>query len=173
MNGGNWILCERLPRWSAALRLALARLAPQRQPRRFQETRSLGELMTHLAARPESFVLIEVHRANFAGVLELLAEAAPRFTSARFAALLDGTLESQRQDCRSTRSNGRAEAIDALAEAGADAFAASPRELREIYDLAGQYARLLAARCSTDDNRPFADWAWSLLPWQDEPQRIR
>ena len=168
MNGCDWILCERSQRWAAALRYALGRQTSQPRPRRIYETRNLSDMLARLNSRPESLVLIEVNQANFATVLDCLADAAPRFASARFAVLLEGTLASPHDRRSKTHRHVHEDALDALAEAGACEFAASPRKLRGIFDLARRHANHLTSRFTPPDDRPLEVWAMSLLPWQDE-----
>jgi hypothetical protein len=66
----------------------------------------------------------------------------------------------------------RRDAIGALAEAGASAFAASPRQLRSLFTLAERHASLVTARAVPPDNLAIDAWAWSLLPWQESATRV-
>lgn len=171
MNGCDWILCERSPRWTAALRLARARQSSSSLTR-ICEVRNLRDLAATLDARPHSLVLIEIVPTNLAAVLAWLADASRRYSWARFAALLDGEFGQPLSIHLAQSRDDRQDAIDALAEAGAAEFALSPRHLRGILALARRHQTWLASHATPPDNLSIDAWAWSLLPWQDSATRV-
>lgn len=167
MNGCDWILCENSQRWAAAIRHSLRRRPADCEPRRILETRTIDEMLSRLDMQPDSLVLIEVTPANFLNILDVVAHAVPRFPLAHFAVLLDGQLLPSREAGQRSPSSNSHETLDALAEAGASAFATSPRKLRGIFDVAGKHADCLREQTSPPADLPLAAWAMSLLPWQD------
>ena len=124
-------------------------------------------MMARLNAHPASLVLIEINRPNFPAVLACLADAVPRYASARFAALLDGQLDPPRAAHFPPPRNDRQLALDALTEAGACEFALSPRHLQAILRLGKRQAALAAMQGQPSDKLSINAWAWALLPWQD------
>jgi hypothetical protein len=114
--------------------------------------RDLAEIATLPRERETDLVLIEVGAANLTQVLDLAA----RLNSERvpFVALLKDAVE-------------RSRLRDLLWEAGAVEVVSSPRDSRGLLELC---ARSATHSPEGPDNRfdqqSFADWAWSLLPWQ-------
>lgn len=149
MSRGEWIVCERAPRWAPALRIALAESGSTAH---ICELRSLSELEEELAARPHAVAAIEIQRGNFGPVLGWLPAARKRHASAVFAALLDGAIA------------GDADLVAAaLLEASAQAVATSPRRLEAVLALAKNQARLSGkSRLRTTA----LEEVWASLPWQ-------
>jgi hypothetical protein len=143
------IVCERTCRWASALRMAMLAAGG---PCRLRETRRLAELGAELAERPASIAAIEVHRENFATVLDWLPKARQQFTGARFVALTDRSLAEDRLTV-----------ADVLMEAGVDALAASPRRLHTVLNLVRQQAKSPAI---VDESEPLTARVWASLPWQ-------
>jgi hypothetical protein len=155
-----WVVCEQSGRWVSALRLAIARRPNERLTPRLYEVRGLPELLSLLKERTIELSLVEVGRANLADVLELLAEG--RLTrSSRNVALLDRSI------CETNSAERRA-ASDALWEAGAVDVVESPRNLVRLFALGERLADLSGKSGHNSlDRQAVAEWAWSLLPWQD------
>ena len=167
MTGGDWILCECAPRWASALRLAISRGEAPVPPRRFYESRTLADTLAQLSAWPQSLVLVEVNRANFAALLDWLAATTPQYPSARIVALLDADLTGlAAPDVAASVSDSR-EIRNILVEAGASVVIFSPRRLRDLFSLAERHATQVAQPTTPSANQPLEEWAWSLLPWQD------
>lgn len=151
-----WVVCETSGRWTAALRIALARRAARLNfTPRIVEVRSLAELAVQVRERADFLGLVEVRRENFSAVLEFLANAASR--RHRFTVLLDNTqLQQQRL------------AADALWEAGAIEVIGSPRNLHIILSLAEAHAAHCSKRIAPSlEVQTLAERAWAALPWQD------
>lgn len=149
MSRVEWIVCERTPRWSAALRMALA---AEDAAARLIEIRMLSELDAAIAGRPHAVATIEVHAGNFAAVLNWLPAARDRHTTASFAALVDSSLSGV--------SDGT---VATLSEAGAQAVAASPRRLEAVLALGRKHGQLSA---SSGRGSTVLDEVWASLPWQ-------
>jgi hypothetical protein len=149
MSRAEWIVCERTSRWAAALRLALTKddTAPQ-----LRELRHLGELDAEVSARPQSIVAIEVHRGNFASVLQWLSRPRVRQQTARLAALVDRSLASDSESV-----------VGALFEAGATAIAMSPRRLEEVLALERSQTQIAEI---TGPHESLMDRLLATLPWQ-------
>jgi hypothetical protein len=136
MSRVEWIVCERAPRWSAALRMALA---AEDAAARLVELRLLSELDAAIGDRPHAVVAFEVHAGNFAALLNWLPAARTRHATASFAALVDG---SQGGVADST--------IATLFEAGAQALG---RKHGQLSTSSGRGSTVL-------------DEVWASLPWQ-------
>jgi hypothetical protein len=149
MSRVEWIVCERTPRWSAALRMALA---AEDAAARLVEIRLLSELDAAIAGRPHAVVAIEVHAGNFAAVLNFLPAARARHTTSSFATLVDSSLAGI-ADCT----------VATLFEAGAQAVAASPRRLEGVLALGRKHGQLSA---SFSRGSTVLDEVWASLPWQ-------
>lgn len=144
-----WIVCERAPRWSAALRMALA---AEDAAARLVEIRMLSELDGAIDGRPHTVAAIEVHAVNFAAVLNWLPAARTRHATASFAALIDGSFAGVADGT-----------IAALFEAGAQAVAASSRRLEAVLALGRKHRQLSA---SFSRGSTVLDEVWASLPWQ-------
>jgi hypothetical protein len=157
MKACEWIVCERSGRWAAALRIAMAgQTSPLFGVRQLREVRSLEELTRTLEERRCALAFIEVRRANIGEALKWMADADLAYPGARCLALLD----NEELDCAAQE-----RIMDALRAAGAVEIAHSPRHLQPLLAIARRHA---ASQLSTptDVGQPFAEWAWSLLPWQ-------
>ena len=140
---------------SMALRLAIARRPNERLTPRLYEVRGLPELLSLLKERSIELALVEVGRANLADVLELLAR------SSRNVALLDRSVFE-------INSAERRAVSDALWEAGAVDVIESPRSLVRLFELGERIGDLsVKSGHNSLERQPVAEWAWSLLPWQD------
>jgi hypothetical protein len=168
MNRCEWIVCERGSTWAAALRVAAARQPPAawRGPRLY-EVRSLAELSERFDVCPQGYGLVEVHRANLGPVLTWLVDTVRRFPRGCFAALLDASITGKRGPNRHS-SDDRQEAVNSLLEAGAVDVADSPRHLQPILALGQRHCDRVAICPGIAVPSPsFAEWAQSLVPWQD------
>ena len=156
-----WLVYERRPRWVPALRLALE--SPQaagNMSHRIREVRLLHEVASQMLEHSATVVALEVHRGNFAEVLDLLRASDQHFPRARCTALLDRSLTT---DATPTTSSAIA---DALREAGAAEIADSPRRLHAIVRLAERQAAIVVSNAAPDGNLSIAAHAWASLPWQ-------
>ena len=168
----HWIVCESAGRWSAALRVAIARQATKlgelAGSPQIDVVRTLAELDAAMREQSPALALVEVRSDNLAAVLELLAKSWRR--NVRLAALLDSELGLQ-PSAGSSQSPDRPFAADALLEAGALAVIDSPRQismllnLAECQSLAG--GRKVESADSDDSLAAIVDRAWAALPWQD------
>jgi hypothetical protein len=148
-----WIVCETSGRWTAALRVTLARQGAALGRSRILEVRSLAELVVAADETPSALVLIEVRSDNFGATLSWLFQRWQR--TSRAVALLEAELSP-------------AQASEALLEAGALAVIDSPRRIAEALSIAQRFAvsrsRLAKIGRSAES---IADRAWTALPWQD------
>jgi hypothetical protein len=148
----SWFVCEESGRWTAALRVAFNRSTQVLPWPRLVEVRNLTELANQSNDRRADLVLIEVSVANVAQGLEFARRCKPLDTP--FVALLsDPSLWVS--------------LTDLLWEAGAAEVVSSPRELRgllRLHDRATACPRQAAT--TSFEQASFADWAWSMLPWQ-------
>jgi hypothetical protein len=154
----HWIVCERSNRWSAALRVALTRQRGQSAGTvALLQLRGLDELSAELVKFPKSLALVETTSKNFDATLTWLGETTRRTRHSAIIALLDNNVTS------------RADVTDALREAGAAEVAYSPRELQPALRLAMRHFSKMQVGVGLQipADQPLADWAWSLLPWQD------
>jgi hypothetical protein len=154
----HWIVCDRSNRWAAALRVALARQPWQSGGTvAVHQLRGLDELSAELVKFPKGLALIETTSKNFDATLTWLSAATRRTRHSAIIALLDNSVTS------------RADVADALREAGAAEVAYSPRELQPALRLAMQHFSKIQVGegLQIQADQPLADWAWSLLPWQD------
>ena len=135
------ILCERTVRWASAL----VRHLPAEV--RLQQTRSLAECTTELAAAPTSLVALEVTAANFAGVLPWLGRLSARHPLARAVVLADRGLV-----------NGEW----LLREAGALHVTTSPRDLGWFRGLIKNHLAGLPS-----PKVGLARELWDALPWSE------
>jgi hypothetical protein len=149
MSRAEWIVCERTNRWAAALRLALTQDDPAP---RLCELRHLSELDSEVAARPAAIVAIEVHRGNFAAVLQWLSRSHVRRRLTRCAALLDRSLASDSESV-----------VGPLLEAGAVAIAPSPRRLDDVLALERFQTQIAGISGSRES---LLDQLRASLPWQ-------
>jgi hypothetical protein len=78
------IICEKMGRWAAALRLALEGQEPH-----IVETRSLAGCERALAKSPWSLMAIEATAANLEAVLDFVLRATARFPHLSVVVLLD------------------------------------------------------------------------------------
>jgi hypothetical protein len=146
-----WIVCESSGRWSAAFRIAFAGLRNNRIALRLSEVRSLSDLKGRVDERPYDLILVEVGESNLAEVLETLNNLP--MLSGQFVALVDDTI------CG---------AMDVLWEAGAIEVVESPRQLRGLLAIGNRIAAAkTATRGGPAERQSIADWAPSMLPWQD------
>jgi hypothetical protein len=145
-----WIVCERTSRWAAALRLELSH---RNLPSRIRETRTLAELDSELAARPNCLAAVEVHRGNFADALAWLSSVRSRYCATLCASLVDRSLVEDLD-----------EVCDVLSEAGVQAIATSPRRLDEVLALGQRHERKLG---EIDNDLPLTAQVWASLPWQE------
>jgi hypothetical protein len=169
MKRPEWIVCERDGHWAAALRTMAARQESKlKSTSRVVEVRSLAELSNRLDEQPALFALVEVHGGNLADVLVWLTDARTRYGRARFVALLDYRRATSEVACWSADRTGGQDVADALMEAGAVAFADSPRYLQNVLAMARRHESLAAVDIRPfDGDQPLLEWARSLLPWQD------
>jgi hypothetical protein len=161
-----WMICEKLHRWTPALRVAFSRLAIAQTAPRLHEARTLGELSTQSDEHGCDLVLVEADRHNLSEVLQLLAHR--RLHAPRVVALL-ADIGPQRHAPASIAGEPTTQAVtNLLWEAGAVEIVESPRQICRLLAL---HNRLVVARASitVDSVEPqsFAEWAWSTLPWQD------
>jgi hypothetical protein len=161
-----WVVCEQSGRWTAALRIAFARLPKAQSPPRLYEVRTLGELSMHLDEQGRDLALIEVGLENLVGVVQLLMRRGPRL--AQFVALLEDCIDQRHLAATIPGESDVQLIVDLLWEVGVAEVVESPRRLRGLLAL---HDRLTAARGSIPnmpaDRQAFAKWAWSTLPWQD------
>lgn len=161
-----WVVCEQSGRWSAALRIAFARLPKGRPTLRLYEVRTLAELSTHVEEHGSELALVEVGRENLADVLQLLMRRGPQL--GQFVALLEETGPSPQAAPGTSGESGLQPVADLLWELGALEVVESPRQLRGLLAV---HDRISATRaptmCGLAESQSFADWAWSTLPWQD------
>ena len=158
MNRNHWIICERGPRWAAALRQAINRRKRATQSR-LVEVRRLKEATTALASHPGSVVAVEVHSDNLKEALDWLPSIGRQFPDCCAVALAsDAAAES-------------APLLHAvLREAGAMEIATSPRRLEGIMHVAQRHFHWLDA-----DDGATADVLsriGSNLPWQPQPRPV-
>ena len=154
----DWIICERAPRWTPAIRLAIeCDSSITSTGVRLREVRRLGELTAELAQRSGNLVAVEIDAANFAAVLSWLATVERQFATARCVALLDSSFSSSRIK----------ELSAALYEAGAVAIATSPRQIAGILEVARQHAESMPISGSATEDASLAALVWGSLPWQD------
>jgi hypothetical protein len=155
-NPETWIVCESAGRWTAALRLALARRQVERANRnampRIQEVRSLADLDLGVSSQYDALGFVEVSPVNLALVLEIVTQYARR--NQRFVALLAGDL-------------GGTSAADALTEAGAMCVVSAPRHIGTAIEIAERYSAGRSRAGSPNCEESIAEWAWTALPWQD------
>jgi hypothetical protein len=160
MKRGEWTICERSGRWTAAVRLAIQRANwPAADVPRLLEVRRLTELEKRLDTQANEVALVEIDRANLAEMLSWLATASRSRPGTRWAALID--IEDISPDARE-------QLADVLREAGANEVADTPRQVQRVLTL----GRPTATQSTLPNSRP-ADlsqmaWAWESLPWQDE-----
>lgn len=162
-----WVVCEESGRWTAALRMAFARLPEVRSAPRLYEVRSLGELSTYSDENRCDLTLIEVGRENLTETIQLLIRRGSRLS--QFVGLLKESVPQQRHAAAPIHGEPGSQPIaDLLWEAGAADVLESPRQLQGLLSL---HSRLDAARSpilgSFAERQSFPDWAWSTLPWQD------
>jgi len=161
-----WIVCEESGRWTAALRMAFARLPEPGSVPRLYEVRTLGELSAHLDENGHDLALIEVGRENLTEVLQLLVRRGSQL--AQFVALLEEPAPQQSPAAVIHGEPGTHPVADLLWEVGAADIVESPRQLRGLLAL---HSRLVAGRGpfmrGFAERQSFATWAWSTLPWQD------
>jgi hypothetical protein len=165
----HWIICERTNRWASALRLALDRAAAGGGAcYRLREVRSLHEIASELARRPESLVALEVHDRNLSNVLAWLAAAEQQFPQARCLALVDRSLSAGGPSVRSHSRESVTDVCDALREAGAMDVAESPRRLASALELGRRHAAANVAHDTVPaEERSFVEQLWATLPWQE------
>jgi hypothetical protein len=147
-----WIVCETSGRWTAALRVALARQGGAIGRSRTQEVRSLAELEVEADKATSPRVLVEVRPDNFGATLNWLFQCWQRNT--RAVALLGADLAPGL-------------ATEALLEAGALAVVDSPRRIAAILDIARRLVVSQAQAKNHGSAESIADRAWAALPWQD------
>jgi hypothetical protein len=148
-----WIICEKNGRWTAALRVALARGGTVGTRDCIQEVRNLTELTAAARDMPTAMVLLEVHPESFGPALNWLFEGWHR--GAQAVALLGAGFPHDHH-------------TDSLLEAGALAVVNSPRRLSRVLGLATKVAvsrRALAKKYISAEI--VAERAWASLPWQD------
>jgi hypothetical protein len=162
-----WVVCEQSGRWAAALRLAITRRSNSQVAPRLYEVRGLAELMTCLKEQPIELALVEIGHANLAEVFELLADSRA-IRSTRILALLHDSLIVGGSAAFKSMAPERRLVVDALWEAGAVDVLESPRSLNRLFALGERLAEVsvLTGR-KASVRQPVAEWAWSLLPWQD------
>jgi hypothetical protein len=162
MNTFPWIICERKHRWAAALRAALA-TAGQADSIKLQEVRTFDDLTALLQMLTNGLALVEVTRQSVDTALTWFAEVNCVSASIKTVLLMDRSLA------------GQPEAIHVFREAGAVEIVVSPRHLTHILQLSRRCS-LNAANESPNRiaaEQPIAEWAWSLLPWQDARRSLR
>jgi hypothetical protein len=164
-----WIVCEPSGRWAAALRVTFARSPHAESLPQLYEVRSLIDLAAQVEEHRNSLALMEVGESNLTKMLELLARDAPQ-RPRWCVAMLDNSL-SQQDLCDRFDAVGdrrKQEIIDALWEAGVVEVVESPRHVKRLLTL---YDRMAQASCAAvgrpGAQQAVADWAWSILPWQD------
>jgi hypothetical protein len=161
MNGCDWLICERRPRWAPALRLALeSENANGGTSHRIREVRHLHEVVPQLLEHPATVAALETHRGNLAEVLAWLTSPAHHFPRARFVAFLDRSLFTDAGPPTAPA------IVDALREAGISEIADSPRRLHTVLQLARRHAAVLSHEAPSDDNLSITARAWASLPWQ-------
>jgi hypothetical protein len=153
----SWIVCERSGRWTAALRVAIARRFP-RSARwaplpPIVEVRSLTELKQAAAESSFAIALIESRADNLLAVLELVSQHSRNAISC--IALLDDELRTV------------ATASDALSEAGVVAVIPTPRHLSTALQLAAKCAATRPPLLAPDLSISFIERLQAALPWQD------
>jgi hypothetical protein len=161
-----WVVCEESGRWTAALRMAFARLPKARSTPRLYEVRSLGGLSTHLDKNGRDLTLIEVSRENLTEVVQLLMRRGPRLS--QFVALLEEAAPRRHTAAAIHGEPGTQPIADLLWEAGAADVVESPRQLRGLLSLHNRLDTVRSPILGSFAERPsFSDWAWSTLPWQE------
>jgi hypothetical protein len=132
------------------------------------EVRSVKELAVRLVEQPASLGLVEVHAGNLAEILAWLREAQRVHPQARFVALLDRSLATQDAAWQPELAGKPPDVVSALLESGAIDVAESPRHLHNLLAISERH-RAIAAIDSAPSARDgsLAEWAKSLLPWQD------
>lgn len=135
------IVCERKATWATRLRGQLPREIA------ICQLRVLGEVSAELALSPASFLVVEVTEAQFAAVLQMLAELGRTFPLARAAAVGERKAERLR---------------DGLREAGAVDLITSPRSANVIAGLARRHLER-----APQPRQTMATRIWESLPWQD------
>jgi hypothetical protein len=150
-NAPSWIVCETSGRWTAALRVALAR-QDLVHGGRIQEVRSLAEVVAAQEAS-SALVLFEVRPDNLAASMNWFFRGWQHGT--RAVALLGAELAAD-------------QAAEALLEAGALAVIESPRHMAAVLGLAGRVAVSRTIRTQKSVTAlTIAEQAWASLPWQD------
>jgi hypothetical protein len=150
-NPRSWIVCETSGRWTAALRVALARQNLVHAGR-IQEVRSLPEVSAAQEAS-SALVLVEVRPDNLAASMNWFLRGWQH--GARAVALLGGELSAD-------------QVAEALLEAGALAVIESPRHVAAVFGLAGRVAASRLAHAKKSGSvLSIAERAWAALPWQD------
>jgi hypothetical protein len=151
-NAPSWIVCETSGRWTAALRVAIAR-QELKHSNRIQEVRSLPELAVAAKETPSAMALLEVDPANLAASLNWFSLGWER--GLRAAALLGTELVPN-------------QATEAMLEAGALTMIESPRHMAAVLGLAGRFAVSRSKHAKkTSSAETIAERAWASLPWQD------
>jgi hypothetical protein len=166
----HWIVCERMSRWAAALRTALAQHSLRDAvPKSLDEVRNLDDLTARLHQFPSSLVLLEVTLKNLDAILAWLADTARRSPHAMTVALLDIGFSGGSDSDRNANRDNQAEVAAARRESGAAEVVLSPRLLQPVLSLGRHFAtknRGPAPYLTADQS--IEKWAWSLLPWQGE-----
>ena len=139
------IVCESTGCWAVALRRELT------EERALAQVRSVAECWESLAEAPASFAVVELTRANFAGLLEKMAWWESDFPLARLTVVTDRSFAGYQW---------------VLREAGAVHFTTSPRRLRPLAELACRH--LDAAPLP---RRTTIEQIWADLPWATESRQ--
>jgi hypothetical protein len=134
------IVCEQTGRWAVALRRELGAAVAMR------ETRNLSECWDSFSQCPAGFVVVEATAGNLDALLHRLGRLERDFPLARVAVVAPRNL---------------AEYEWLLREAGAIAFAVSPRRLGPLADLIRNHLAK-APRPPQDAMQQL----WASLPWQ-------
>jgi hypothetical protein len=162
------VICEQQSRWAPALRTLVLRRAGCTAVSHIEEVRSLSEFESRLAPRRFAVGLLEVSPSNCIEVLDWLGN---HCSGARRPAVVC-VLHSFSQivgDNSAVAADEHAFISDALREAGAVDVLDSPRQLHAVLGLAGRFRVCRSRRDATNsENVSITEWAWSLVPWQDD-----
>ena len=147
-----WIVCETSGRWTAALRVAIAR-QELKHGNRIQEVRSLPELEVAAKEAASAMAFLEVDPANLAASLNWFSICWQR--GVRAVALLGTELVAH-------------QATEAILEAGALTVIESPRHVAAVLGLAGRVAVSRSKHAKkTSSALTTTERVWAALPWQD------
>jgi hypothetical protein len=140
MPAASVIVCEKSPRWAAALRGAVDSAGPA-----LLECRSLAQAVRALEESPASLLAVETTAANLSSVVQLLDRLGRQFGQSRCAALFEANCGSWEPLVR---------------EAGAIDVLHSTLEAPRLARLARRHLALAPV-----ENLDLDDWISQRMPW--------